>query len=247
MECRPQRIKQQGLCHDPPGPQHAASRSEGLHLPDTDQRPFRGRVGSNKWAGAPRTPKASFLPSSTRPWKGPDGHASNLVQKVNSVSSGNAVPGLEFAGTGNITQLDKVMFGNPPRALQADRREHRRGARAQRGSCCGDAADDARPRDPARPRTSRRHRRGGKREATEAAACTAPRKSPSPTPSPRAARRQCAGSSATSSTTKRRRRPTGEGRCGPCAPWTAVPLISCSPSSRSFWVLGGLHGRLGRE
>ena len=147
----------------------------------------------------------------------------------------------------NITQLDKVMFGNPPRALQADRREHRRGARAQRGSCCGDAADDARPRDPARPRTSRRHRRGGKREATEAAACTAPRKSPSPTPSPRAARRQCAGSSATSSTTKRRRRPTGEGRCGPCAPWTAVPLISCSPSSRSFWVLGGLHGRLGRE
>ena len=41
--------------------------------------------------------------------------ASNLAQKVNSVSSGNnAVPGLEFAGTGEIAQLDKVMFGNPP-------------------------------------------------------------------------------------------------------------------------------------
>lgn len=41
--------------------------------------------------------------------------ASNLAQQVNSVSSGNnAVPGLEFAGTGDIAQLDKVMFGNPP-------------------------------------------------------------------------------------------------------------------------------------
>jgi len=41
--------------------------------------------------------------------------ASNLAQRVNSVSSGNnAVPGLEFAGTGDIAQLDKVMFGNPP-------------------------------------------------------------------------------------------------------------------------------------
>ena len=41
--------------------------------------------------------------------------ASNVAQQVNSVNSGNnAIPGLEFAGTGDIAQLDKAMFGNPP-------------------------------------------------------------------------------------------------------------------------------------
>ena len=39
----------------------------------------------------------------------------NYIQTVNTVSAGNsAVPGLEFSGTGEIAQLNKVMFGSPP-------------------------------------------------------------------------------------------------------------------------------------
>jgi hypothetical protein len=72
---------------------------------------------NNKYMGRSSVNAEGFVPPfvNVPQEEGSTAQASNLVQSVSAVAQGSpAVAGLDFAGTGNIAQLDNVMMGNPP-------------------------------------------------------------------------------------------------------------------------------------